>query len=209
MQSYINPLHMPVRFSRRSLYSSLDGAVSPTISQFLPVVLSPTRRRVPFQPYAPSSKFRQEMRRVSQLHSTITFDHTGYAKHDLPMRELVARSTSGIAAILQDAGDAVLVHTGIPRIRLRIFWPGYDHIVWVREIELNIHGFGPLTRAQLAAGISRHSSQFIETMLSTPLGNAAEWDLASSGIRFGHLVLLALVNVFEDVWQADVAIDLR
>lgn len=39
---------------------------------------------------------------------------------------------------------------------------------------------------------------------------SSEWHIGSgSGIRYEHLVLLSLCNVFEDVWQADVAIDLR
>ena len=40
-------------------------------------------------------------------------------------------------------------------------------------------------------------------------GKPSEWNLATSGIRFQHLFLVSLCNVFEDVWQADIAVDLR
>jgi hypothetical protein len=36
---------------------------------------------------------------------------------------------------------------------------------------------------------------------------APEWHLGPSGIRLEHLFLVSLVNVFEDAWQADIAVD--
>ena len=33
--------------------------------------------------------------------------------------------------------------------------------------------------------------------------------IGPTGIKFEHLVLVGLHNVFEDSWQADVAVDLR
>jgi hypothetical protein len=52
--SYVNPLHYPVNPTQFSSYSSLIGATpnSQSSSQFI----SPSRRRLPQQPYTPTSK---------------------------------------------------------------------------------------------------------------------------------------------------------
>ncbi|KAG6917559.1 hypothetical protein DXG01_002028 [Tephrocybe rancida] len=206
--SYLNPLHPPVRSSNQSQYSALDGALYSSSSQPTSSFLSPTRRRLPQQPYTPASKWRAATGRLDQVHNAIMFDYAGYAKQGVPMRELSARSGTVLASMIQGGKDTVLAHTGLARITFRILWPGYEHVEWARSVELTVGGYGPITRAQLGAAISQNFARFVEKT-RTESSRSAEWNLNSSGIRFEHLVLVALVNVFEDVWQADVAVDLR
>jgi hypothetical protein len=35
-----------------------------------------------------------------------------------------------------------------------------------------------------------------------------DWMISPACVRFEHLYLLSLQNTFEDVWQADIALDL-
>ncbi|KAG6845549.1 hypothetical protein H0H87_007793 [Tephrocybe sp. NHM501043] len=203
--AYNNPLHPPIRSTNQSQYSSLDGALHSSSS---PTFLSPTRLRLPQQSYTPASKWRTATGRLSQVHKAIAFDYPGYSRQGVSMRELSARSINTLASIIQGGGDSVFAHTGLARITLRILWPGYEHVEWARSVELNVNGFGPITRAQLGAIISQNFARFVEKTRSEP-SRIAEWNLSSSGIRFEHLILISLVNVFEDVWQADVAVDLR
>lgn len=122
------------------------------------------------------------------------------------MLELTTRSMHAIEIMLHGANDQVFAGTGLVRITLRILWPGYEDVDWARSIEVNANG--PMTRAQLAVAVAKNFSYFLEKARSEA-GRPSEWHLATSGIRFQHLFLVALCNVFEDVWQADVAVDLR
>jgi hypothetical protein len=174
--SYINPLHAPVAPTNRSAYSSLGGAVhgAPTPSRFL----SPFRRRLPQAPYTPSSKWKLATGRLNQLHNTVTFDYLGYTKQGVPMRELSTRGAHALASMIQGANDAVLSHTGLTRITIRILvrpsciyiremrrlmflqWPGYEHVEWARSIEIAAQG--PMTRAQLGAAVAMNFARFVE-----------------------------------------------
>jgi len=39
--------------------------------------------------------------------------------------------------------------------------------------------------------------------------SSADNHIGPNGIKFEHLILVGLHNVFEESWQADVAVDLR
>lgn len=245
--AYVNPLHPPISAPYRSQYSSLGNAIFSPNSQ--PQFQSPTRRRLPQQPYTPSSKWRTATGRLNQIHSLIPFDYVNYTKQGVSMLELTTRSMHAIEIMLHGANDQVFAGTGLVRITLRILvrccffflaqlfgrmelsacvfvqWPGYEDVDWARSIEVNANG--PMTRAQLAVAVAKNFSYFLEVGLTYVLvnltlswtylwqkarseaGRPSEWHLATSGIRFQHLFLVALCNVFEDVWQADVAVDLR
>ncbi|KAG6873080.1 hypothetical protein C0995_003124 [Termitomyces sp. Mi166 len=140
-------------------------------------------------------------------HAPIQFDHIGYNGQGMQMRELSARSEAAIAAMIQGAEDPVLAHTGRERITFRIIWPGYEHVECCDQVVINPGG-RPITRAQLGKFIAQVFARFVEKTRKEPC-RSSEWNLTSSGIRFEHLVLVALVNVWDGVWQADVAIDLR
>ncbi|KAG6908355.1 hypothetical protein DXG01_005173 [Tephrocybe rancida] len=199
--AYVNPLHPPVRSSQRSHYSSLGDAAGAT------VFLSSSRRRLPLVPFTPSSKWDLAMGQHTRLHGAIQFNHIGYNSQGVQMRELSARSTGGLGNIIAGANDLVLAHTGRERIMLRIIWPGYEHVEWTYNLDLNVGG-RPITRAQLGVVVAQNFARFVEKTRSEP-SCSREWNLSSSGTRFEHLVLIALVNVWEGVWQADIAIDLR
>ncbi|KAG5728887.1 hypothetical protein E4T56_gene5619 [Termitomyces sp. T112] len=199
--SYTNPLHPPVHSSQISRYTSLEGAVGS--SKFL----SPTRRRLPQPSYTPASKWDLAMGQNARRHAAIQFDYVGYNGQGVQMRELSARSDAAIASMIQGAGDPVLAHAGRERVTFRIIWPGYEHVESCDQIIINPGG-RPITRAQLGKFVAQIFARFVEKT-RTETSRSSQWNLTSSGIRFEHLVLVALVNVWEGVWQADVAVDLR
>ncbi|RDB28050.1 hypothetical protein Hypma_002198 [Hypsizygus marmoreus] len=202
--AYVNPLHAPVSSSHRSGYSSIGGAVhnAPEPSKFL----SPFRRHLPQATYTPISKWRTSTGRTNTLHNTVTFDFLGYNKQGVPMRELSTRGSHALAAMIHGANDLVLAHTRLTRITLVIIWPGYEHVEWSRTVE--IHPDGPITRSALGAAVAMNFARFMEKSRNER-AMSPEWQIGISGIRFEHVILLSLRNVFEDVWQADVAVDLR
>jgi len=65
-----------------------------------------------------------------------------------------------------------------------------------------------VSRARLGQLVAQNFSRFIEVNGSASC-KTPEWSLNSGKIRFDQLILLSLVNVFEDAWQADVLIELR
>ncbi|KAF8060682.1 hypothetical protein FPV67DRAFT_1423342 [Lyophyllum atratum] len=200
--SYDNPLHPALPAAQRSRYSSLGNAISgPGTSQFL----SSCVRRVPQVPWTPSCKWKLATGRTTQVHNAITFDYLGYSKQGVHMRELSSRSLHALGTMINGAYDQVLAHTGLPRISFRILWPGYEHVEWVRNLNIDTSG-RPITRAQLGVVVSQHFSRFVERMYPER-ATCSEWYLGANGIRFEHLILLSFKNVFENVWQADVAVD--
>jgi hypothetical protein len=116
--AYVNPLHPPVSAPYHSQYSTLGDAIFSPHSQ--PQFLSPTRRRLPQQPYTPSSKWRTATGRLNQIHPLISFDYNNYHKQGVSMLELTTRSTHGIGMMIQGANDQVFAGTGLVRITFRI-----------------------------------------------------------------------------------------
>ncbi|KAJ3491549.1 hypothetical protein NLJ89_g11328 [Agrocybe chaxingu] len=102
--------------------------------------------------------------------------------------------------------DTVLAHTGLSRITFRIKWPGYESANWARSIEITTGG--QITRAALAQAVAQNFARFIE-MYRGAKSSSAQWSIAPNNIRYEHLYLVSLFNVFEDSWQAEVVIDLR
>ncbi|KAG6811307.1 hypothetical protein H0H92_008064 [Tricholoma furcatifolium] len=153
------------------------------------------------------TKWDQAMQRGVLLHDTIPFKHSGSASQGIQMQVLSLPAT-----MMQGASDPVLAHTGRDHITLRIIWPGYEHVNGVYRLEVNPGG-RPITRGQLAIKVAENFAGFVKKCRSNPVDSpppeVAKWDPTLSGIRYEHLVLVALENVCDGVWQAHVAVDLR
>lgn len=116
--SYTNPLHPPSGSYAVSSYSTLSSAVygSKPSSPFI----SPNRRRLPQQPYTPSSKWKTATGRTMQLYQPIVFDYIGHSKQGVPMRELLSRNTHALAQMIQGANDQIFSKSGLARINFHI-----------------------------------------------------------------------------------------
>ncbi|EAU82643.2 hypothetical protein CC1G_07925 [Coprinopsis cinerea okayama7 len=199
--AHVNPLHIPVTSAQYSSYSSLSGALITASHKFE----SPFRRWLPQKPYVPPSKWRQATATDYRHLPAISFDYIGFSKQGVPMRELSARSISALGQMLAGANEPVFASTGLKSVTLRIMWPGYTHLDFYRVINV-VTGSGHITRAQLAALIAQNFARF-HARNERP--DAVEYAISPAGIQFEHLVLVGFHNTFEDVWQADVAIDRR
>ncbi|GAW10425.1 hypothetical protein F5879DRAFT_983609 [Lentinula edodes] len=204
MSHYYNPIHPTVSSQNTSQYSSLGGAVrgAPAQSSFL----IPNRRRVPQSIYQPTGKWRNQTGRLAPIHAPVSVDFKGYSRQGMRMMELYARGAFALSQMMEGGDDRVLAHTGLKRITLHIRWPGYENYEWIRSIELNTSS-GPITRAEIAAIVAQNFHRYFEKLQysSTP---AMEWHIGPMGISFDKLVLVSISNVFEDAWQADVAVDI-
>ncbi|KAJ3800919.1 hypothetical protein GGU11DRAFT_845331 [Lentinula aff. detonsa] len=202
MSHYYNPIHPTVNSQNKSAYSSLGGAVhgAPQSSFIIP-----NRRRVPQSIYQPTGKWRNQIGRLAPIHAPISIDHKGYSRQGMKMIELYARGAFALSQMMEGADDRVLAYTGLQRITLHIRWPGYENYEWIRSVELNTPS-GPVSRAELAAIISQNFYRYFEKMQYSSTA-AREWQISAMGISFDKLVLVSISNVFEDAWQAEVAVD--
>ncbi|KAK7050228.1 hypothetical protein R3P38DRAFT_2503309 [Favolaschia claudopus] len=163
---------------------------------------SSTRRRLPLEQFKPAQW--RSATSPNAVHRSISFDYAGMPlRQGVSMKDLRLKGTS---APLLGAHDPVLAHTGMQRIVFRIMWPGYGHVEWCRAIPVVAPNGAPITRVALAVQIASSFAHFVEkSQYETP--SSRDWMVAPSCVRFEHLHLISLHNTFEDVWQADVALD--
>nr|GAT55374.1 predicted protein [Mycena chlorophos] len=183
------------------------------------VFTSPTKRRVPLQPYTPPIQRSASGRPMP----SIGFD---YATAKIPgqgvsMRELRLR---GPEMHMRGAGDCVFA--GLQRIVFRIIWPGYAHVEWCRTMPVVAPNGAPITRVGLAIQVASTFANYFEVSRSPSSSllapskcsvdlqktqyeqpSSADWMISPACVQFKHLYLIALVNTAEGVWQADVALD--
>ncbi|KAF7317659.1 hypothetical protein MKEN_00853500 [Mycena kentingensis (nom. inval.)] len=162
--------------------------------------VSPTKRRVPPQPYTPRHRLPSQPPR-----QPIWFDYAGSRPgQGIPMRELRLK---GSALPMCGALDPVLGGSGLQRIVFRINWPGYGHVEWCRSVAVVAPNGAPISRMALAMQIATNYANWYEkTQFEQPSSN--EWLLSPKCVEFKHLHLVSLINTFEDCWQADVALDI-
>ena len=63
--------------------------------------------------------------------------------------------------------------------------------------------------ARWIGAIALLMSILISQKARSEYSTSPDYQMGSTGIRFEHVILVSLCNVFEDIWQADVAVDLR
>ncbi|KAF7317373.1 hypothetical protein HMN09_00473600 [Mycena chlorophos] len=166
---------------------------------------SPTKRRVPPQPYCPTQDWRRMNGGLHRPHAPISFDYVGQPRpgQGVSMRELRLKSTSTPIA---GSDDPVLAATGLQRIIVRIIWPGYGHVEWCRNVTVVSRNGEPISRVCLAVQIATtFASWFEKTQYEHP--SSSEWMISPACVQFKHLYLVSLINTFDDCWQADVALD--
>ncbi|KAJ8081413.1 hypothetical protein PM082_007255 [Marasmius tenuissimus] len=209
--SYQNPLHATLQPCQRSSYSSLSGAVPSSYhsisstSGFKNSNAMLPRKRVPQTNYVPTAKWHHETGRVSPLRNAIYFNWIGQRGIGMPLRELCARVPHALNQMMEGANDQVMSLAATRRIVFHIRWPGYEHVEWTRTIEVATPQ-GPMTRAQLAGIISQHFARYLEKVQYEATRDI-QWRIGPGGVKFEQIVLLSLVNVFENAWQAEVAIE--
>ncbi|KAJ7069189.1 hypothetical protein C8F01DRAFT_1207068 [Mycena amicta] len=167
--------------------------------------ISPTKRRVPPQPYVPGQGWRRTNGASHRTLPPISFDYAGQPRpgQGVSMRELRLKSTS---TPIQGASDLVFAASGLQRVVFRIIWPGYGHVDWCRTMPVVSSTGGPISRVALAVQIATSfASWFEKTQYEQP--TTPEWMISPSCVQFKHIYLISLINTFEDVWQADVALD--
>ncbi|KAF8190930.1 hypothetical protein K438DRAFT_1762865 [Mycena galopus ATCC 62051] len=98
-------------------------------------------------------------------------------------------------------------YPGQARQGVSMRWPGYGHPEWCRAIPVVAPNGAPITRVALGVQIASNFARFVEkSQYETPSGR--DWMISPSCVRFEYLYLISLPNTSEDVWQADVALDL-
>ncbi|KAJ7719342.1 hypothetical protein DFH07DRAFT_761170 [Mycena maculata] len=194
MAYYPNPTHAHGIPRGGQAYS-----IAPGPGPLRPPFSSPSRRSLPLDEYKPAQAFKAVTGRTQRLHAPIHFDYPGQQYQGVSMREIRLK---GPMAPIRGADDAVFAPTGLQRIVFRIIWPGYRQVDWCRTIVVD----GNITRAALAFQIASNFARFVEkSQYETP--TATDWMISPTCVRFEHLFLVSLRNTFENVWQADVALD--
>ncbi|EEB90873.1 hypothetical protein MPER_10863 [Moniliophthora perniciosa FA553] len=128
----------------------------------------------------------------------------------MPLKELCIRGPYAMTEMMRGANNQVLAHTELRKITLHIRWPGYEHIEWIRSIDV-VTASGPITQGQLAHAVAQNFVRYIEKVRYEvpPTACSKSWRLGSPYIILDHIVLHSLHNVFEDAWQAKVSVSFR
>ncbi|KAF7317710.1 hypothetical protein MKEN_00858800 [Mycena kentingensis (nom. inval.)] len=191
----------------RAFSSSSQRLQSPTMS-----FVSPTKRRVPPQPYTPRHRLPSQPPR-----QPIWFDYAGARpEQGVPMRELRLKGT---ALPMSGALDPVLGGSGLQKIvfRINVRFPflSYNYCVLTggavlvagirtRRVVPQCHHRRtkrrPISRVALAMQIATNYTNWYES-------SSNDWLLSPRCVEFKHLHLVSLINTFKDFWQADVALD--
>ncbi|KAG7094520.1 hypothetical protein E1B28_005351 [Marasmius oreades] len=206
--SYLNPLHRSVSPFQSSNYSALGTAVSVSCKQ--PTFESRNawqREMVPQTTFVPSLRSKHGQEKPGPLCRPITFNFIGLPNHGMPIREMCARGPHALQYMMQGANDLVLAGLETEKITFHIRWPGYEHIEWIRSIEV-MTPHGPMTRSQLAVIVAQNFARFIEKSQYEATTDI-KWRLGPGGVQFEHILLVSMYNVFECVWQAEVVVDFR
>ncbi|KAF8922091.1 hypothetical protein CPB85DRAFT_1465222 [Mucidula mucida] len=189
--SYRNPLH-PISVPNSgfsSITSSSRGSPNPKLVR-LPV------------PEVANTKWKKEVGRpVAQ---PIPFNWNAQPGEGVQLQELAMRDVDTIAAHLNGGNDPIYVGPGVTRINFHITWPGYVHINWSRTLDICTK-FGSMTRAQLGAAVAGMFMRFLEKARYEQCGDA-RWQIGPNGIQLSNIVLLAVWNPMETMWQADIAL---
>ncbi|KAF7325190.1 hypothetical protein MKEN_00563200 [Mycena kentingensis (nom. inval.)] len=168
----------------------------------LPPFKSATRRRVPPRPFAPSEKWRRSQKPPQPM---ILFDYPGLRGQGISMRDLAL----GQGRVpMENPQEAVLARSGVRTIVFRIIWPGYEssEFEWARSISVVNESGAHIPRQALAIQIAASIESWVEKAQYWRPSDAS-WAVMPRYIEFKNMFLVALVNTFDDVWQADVALD--
>ncbi|TFY76035.1 hypothetical protein EWM64_g7977 [Hericium alpestre] len=121
--------------------------------------------------------------------------------------DLCARSVGAIADDMVGGYDQDFTGLGLKTLNFRIAWPGYAE-EWIRPIQVHTD-YGILYRADLAAHIASQFSRYCEKAEYENIHpSEAQWRISISGkgIQFRHIHLVSVVNLYGDVWQADITV---
>ncbi|KAF7306232.1 hypothetical protein MIND_00413800 [Mycena indigotica] len=166
--------------------------------------ISQTKRRVPFNPYQPS-EWRVQNATNHLMQPSISFDYIGAAAAGQGVSMYDIR-LQGNATQLKAANDLVLASSGLTRITFRIIWSGYEHVEWCRTINVVSETGVPITRLGLAIQVASSFAHWTEKAQYVK-PTSSDWMVSPACVQFRHMYLVSLVNTFENVWQADVALD--
>ncbi|TFK69367.1 hypothetical protein BDN72DRAFT_959639 [Pluteus cervinus] len=175
--------------------------------------ISQTQHWLPQLAYTPTTTWRATTGRCFPDQSTeIFFDYKGQHGQGVKIRDMRDELEPECRFRIEGPDDRVLEHTGLKKVTLRIIWPGYeDTVPWIRPINITPPG-GPITRYQLGAVISGNFYRFLEDAMDAPNPSDPKdnlWSIGSDGIQRKHIILVSLINIYETIWQASVAVELN
>ncbi|TFY66918.1 hypothetical protein EVG20_g4177 [Dentipellis fragilis] len=126
------------------------------------------------------------------------------------MVELMSKGLKALGEDMVGAYDQVFSGSGLKTVSLRIAWPGYQSSEWVRPIHVKTD-YGNIYRVDFAAQIALQFSRFFEkTEYENPKHGEPGWLISrKGGVSLRQLYLVSVVNIFGDVWQADVIVERR
>ncbi|TCD60438.1 hypothetical protein EIP91_005853 [Steccherinum ochraceum] len=153
--------------------------------------MSPTRVLVPQRVWTPAGLLQPGS--STRFNDHITFDlHDAPAGLGIPVLDMACRGDLGIW--MQKADDPIGFLVDV--IRVRLIWPGYEHVDFVRAI--------PVTRKTTFGQLALRVTQTILTYLSeirTVRPSTASWRVGPGAIQDDHLYLVSLFPVNSNTFQ--------
>ncbi|XP_006461583.1 hypothetical protein AGABI2DRAFT_143427 [Agaricus bisporus var. bisporus H97] len=195
MSRYPSCLHPPLFSSQISSYSSLAGALkteSPRTLDFN----NPRRRRIPQYKGGASCGH-------ATLSPPILFDHFGALGQGVRVQHFIILSTNALLKEIGGAEDQILTGLKANHILLKMNWQGYECLNWVRSVPVS----QSICRAQLGARIVMVFWEYLQDVQDSRLPNPG-WMKEFGMVNFDQVVLIGLYNIYDNVWQADLALDI-
>ncbi|KAI0030693.1 hypothetical protein K488DRAFT_87511 [Vararia minispora EC-137] len=140
----------------------------------------------------------------------IPFDATGtVAGHGISLGDCLLQQEYAYATLIEP--DALpLAYSGLNEIILQIHWPTLTKIPTEILVPVTHSECGPVTRFMLAHIVAVHFGRFFNDVLSDNTRSYSFWSLCGEiegvGICLNDVYLSALINLFDDVWRADLHI---
>ncbi|KAI0068528.1 hypothetical protein BV25DRAFT_1910302 [Artomyces pyxidatus] len=206
---------MYVKKEQTPVYFNHDGTVrtymdvKPPPSGAYPNTNGKSRDRVPQLQVVDHTKWGSDIAGAPRLSMRpIMFDWIGAPSgFGVSMNELLAKSVFGLGEQMVGGHERVFGSLNLNKIAFRIGWPGYAAVDWNRPIELYTRN-GPITRVELAVEVANQFARFVEKATYVPCDkHSLDWRVSPGYIRFDHLILVALVNISGDSWQADIIVE--
>ncbi|KAF9259223.1 hypothetical protein L218DRAFT_1004104 [Marasmius fiardii PR-910] len=164
------------------------------------------RIRVPQSEYEPKSRRRADEGRSVPLKEPIDFNLRGSPTPGIPLVVLSPRPSEEIELVMEGGGDHVLQDVQEQKIVFRVLWPGYGHVDTRTPISILTRAGLPMTRAQLGKRIAQRIASFIERCQNEETSDSY-WQIHHfEGIKIDQPIIVSLVNVFRNAWQAEIVL---
>ncbi|KAJ3486302.1 hypothetical protein NLI96_g4326 [Meripilus lineatus] len=170
----------------------------------------PPNRKILPQPIYVPTRGRHRPDKLPPIYLNLNGAPLGWG---VPLQELLARgAANALQGFLADCNDEALPEfkaAGINKIQLRVEWPGYEELHWMRPLSLRT-STGWMTKGQLIFQLGTLLQRFMNlASLEKPCESDKRFVIGRGQIGMQHVVLDSLINTYGVCFQLTIQLALR